>query len=94
MFDPKTKQIQEWLMPTPSTDPYDVMMDKNGDVWTAGMITDRVVRLNPKTGKTVEYVLPRPTQIRRVFVDNSATQVAFWAGSNLGASIVKVEPLE
>ena len=81
-------------MPTPWTDPYDVTRDKNGEVWTAGMIGDHVVRLNPKTGKTTEYLLPRPTQVRRVFVDNSSASVAFWVGSNLGASIVKVEPLQ
>ena len=94
MFDIKTKQFQEWEMPTPWTDPYDVMLDKNGEAWTAGMVTDRVVRLNPRTGKMVEYLLPRPTQTRRVFVDNSKASVAFWVGSNLGASIVKLEPLE
>jgi virginiamycin B lyase len=36
----------------------------------------------------------RPTNIRRVFVDNSTTPVTFWVGSNDGASIVKLEPLD
>ena len=102
MFDTKTKEFLEWRMVNPWTDPYDAMLDRNGDVWTGGMVTDRVIRLTPSTeiqfttalGKRVEYLLPRPTQIRRVFVDSSATPVAFWAGSNLGASIVKLEPLE
>jgi virginiamycin B lyase len=44
-------------------------------------------------GEFVEYLLPRFTNIRRVFVDNSTTPVAFWAGNNHGASIVKLEPL-
>ena len=81
-------------MPTPWTDPYDAMLDKNGDAWTAGMMADRVIRLNPTTGKTIEYLLPRPTQTRRVFVDNSTTPVTFWVGSNLGGSIVRVQPVE
>jgi hypothetical protein len=42
----------------------------------------------------VDYLLPRPTNIRRVFVDNSTTPVSFWVGSNDGASIVKIEPLD
>jgi hypothetical protein len=29
-----------------------------------------------------------------VFVDNSTSPVTFWTGSNHGASIVKVEPLD
>jgi streptogramin lyase len=66
--------------------------DKNGEVWTASMHTDRVDRLDPKTGTFVEYLLPRYTNIRRVFVD-SATN-ALWVGSNHGASIVKVEALD
>ena len=47
-----------------------------------------------QTGGAVEYLLPRPTNIRRVFVDNSTTPVTFWAGGNHSAEIVKVEPLD
>jgi hypothetical protein len=58
------------------------------------MSTDRIVRLDPASGSTVEYLLPHETNIRRVFVDNSTTPVSFWVGSNHGASIVKLEPLD
>ena len=68
--------------------------DKNGEAWTGSMLSDQVTRLNPETGEAINYLLPRSTNIRRVFVDNSTTPVTFWAGSNHGASIVKVEPLE
>ena len=94
MFDTRREEFKEWPMPTPWTAPYDVALDKNGDAWTGSMSTDRVVRLDPATGSTVEYLLPRETNIRRVFVDNSTTPVTFWVGSNHGASIVKLEPLD
>jgi hypothetical protein len=58
------------------------------------MITDLVTRLNTKTGEIVDYLLPRSTNIRRVFVDNSTNPVTFWVGSNHGASIIKLEPLD
>jgi virginiamycin B lyase len=58
------------------------------------MLSDRVSRLDPKTGEFVEYLLPRTTNIRRVFVDNSTNPVTFWVGNNHGASIIKVEPLD
>jgi hypothetical protein len=58
------------------------------------MVTDQVTRLNTQTGDMIGYLLPRSTNIRRVFVDNSTTPVTFWVGSNHGASIVKLEPLE
>ena len=56
--------------------------------------SDRIVRLNPTTGQFVEYLLPRATNVRRVFVDNSTTPVTFWVGNNHGASIIKLEPLD
>jgi virginiamycin B lyase len=94
MLDTKTGRFSEWLAPTPWSAPYDVTVDKNGEAWTGSMSTDRVSRLNPETGRFVEYLLPRETNIRRVFVDNSTTPVTFWVGSNHGASIIKLEPIE
>ena len=94
MFDTKSERFQEWMAPTPESWPYDATADKNGDVWSGGEFSDRVLRLNPKTGEIVEYLLPRFTNIRRVFVQNSTTPVTFWVGNNHGASIVKVEPLD
>jgi len=94
MFDTRTEHFEEWVAPTPFSAPYDAVLDKNGDAWTGSMTTDRVLRLNPKTGQFIEYPLPRSTNIRRVFVDNSAATPAFWVGNNHGASIVKVEPLD
>jgi virginiamycin B lyase len=94
MFDTKTEKFQEWSMPTPWSSPYDVALDKNGEAWTGSMMTDRVARLNPQSGQVTEYLLPRSTNIRRVFVDHSTTPVTFWVGSNHGASIIKLEPLD
>ena len=53
--------------------PYDAVLDRNGEAWTGSMLSDRVARLDPKTGEFVEYLLPRRTNIRRVFVDNTTT---------------------
>ena len=70
------------------------MIDRNEEAWTGSMITDQVTRLDTKNGRFVDYLLPRPTNIRRVYVDNSTTPVTFWVGSNHGAAIVKLEPLD
>lgn len=94
MFDTKAEMFKEWAMPTAWTAPYDVTIDKNGEAWTGSMSTDRIVRLTPETGDVVEYLLPRETNIRRVFVDNSTSPVTFWVGSNHGGSIIKLEPLD
>ncbi len=83
MFDTKTRAFKEWKLNTRWAAPYDVVLDRNEEAWTGSMVTEMV-----------DYLLPRSTNIRRVFVDNSTTPVSFWVGSNDGASIVKVEPLE
>jgi virginiamycin B lyase len=94
MLDPKTRQIKEWPVPTPWSNPYDVVIDRNGEAWTGSMMSDRIVRFDTRTGRFTEYLLPNPTNIRRVWIDNSTDPVTFWVGSNHGASIVKLEPLD
>ena len=94
MFDTKAETFKEWDAPTPYTYPYDVFWDKNGELWSAGMASDRVLRFDPQSGRSVEYLLPRPANIRRVFIDNSTDPVTFWAGNNHGAAIVRLEPLD
>jgi streptogramin lyase len=94
MFDIAKERFQEWDVPTPHTYPYDVFLDRDGELWSGSMSSDRILRFDPESGRAVEYLLPRPTNIRRVFVDNSTTPVTFWAGSNHGASIIRLEPLD
>jgi len=95
LFDPKADTIKEWPLPTPWSAPYDVVAIRNGaEVWTGSMLTDRVSRLDTATGQVVDYLLPRTTNIRRVFVDQSGERPVLWVGSNHGASIIKVEPLD
>lgn len=93
MFDTNTEKFTEYSLP-PHTYPYRAAVDKNGEIWTGGMHSDRIVRVDPKTNKTVEYPLPRGTNIRSVWVDDRTTPVTFWTGSNHGAALVKVEPLD
>lgn len=94
VFDPKSEKFQEWEAPTPEYNPYDVVVDKNEEAWAGTEFADSVLRVNTKSGETTEYLLPRHTNMRRSFVDNSTTPVTFWVGNTHGASIVKVEPLD
>jgi virginiamycin B lyase len=94
MLDPKTAQIVEWKVPTEWSAPYDAVFSRHGHAWTGSMVTDRVARLDVETGQYTEYTLPRPTNIRRVYVDDRSNPGHLWIGSNHGGSIVKVEPLD
>ena len=86
--------IQEWAAPTTGV----VAIRRNGRQERRSVVRRRVHRHGAapesKTGEFVEYLLPRFTNIRRVFVDNSTTPVTFWVGNNHGASIVKAGAAE
>ena len=95
LFDPKTAAIKEYRLATKYGAPYDVVPNKDASqVWTGSMLNDRVARLDTKSGQITEYLLPRTTNIRRVFVQEIGPQTMLWVGSNHGGSIVKVEPLD
>ena len=93
MFDTNTGQFREWTVPTPHTNPYDAILDRNENLWMGGMASDRITRLDTRTNELIEYLLPRTTNVRRVYVDN-APKPSFWVGNNNEAMIIKVEPLE
>src|SRR2546426_2668241 len=93
LFDAKTEKFTEYSLPE-YTFPYRANFDKNGELWASTMHTDRVVRLDPKTGAVVQYLMPSDTNMRTVFVDNSTTPVTFWVGSNHDHRLVQVEPLD
>ncbi len=94
MFDPKTASMKEWKVPTMWSAPYDAAATKKGEAWTGSMLTDRVTRVDTKSGEITDYPLPRSTNIRRVFIDESKGSGVLWVGNNHGGSIIKVEPLE
>jgi streptogramin lyase len=94
MLDTETGKMQEWPMPHKYDWPYDVVPTKSGEAWTGSMTTDLVTRLNAKSGEMVQYLLPRSTNIRRVFVEETGPRPVFWVGNNNGASIIKLEPLD
>jgi len=94
IFDTKTEKFTEVPLPTQYSGPYRAMLDKNGEVWTGGMQTDRAIRVDPKTGQSVEYLFPSDTNMRTVFIDNSTSPVTFWVGSNHAHALVKLEPLD
>jgi len=92
-FDTRSEKFAEYDLP-PRTYPYRANFDKNGEIWASTMHTDRVVRLDPKTGNVVQYLMPSDTNMRTVFVDSSTTPTTFWVGSNHDHRLVKVEPLD
>jgi virginiamycin B lyase len=92
VLDTTSGKITTWHTPA-YTFPYDAAPGKNGEVWAAGITADRVIRLDPKTGKTIVYELPDATNARDIYVDNSGRQSTFWVGNNHAGQIYKLETL-
>jgi virginiamycin B lyase len=93
LFDTRAETFTEYPLP-PYTFPYRANIDRTGDIWASTMATDRVVRFNPRTGETEQYLMPSETNMRTLYIDNSTTPVSFWVGSNHAHALVKVEPLD
>ena len=68
VFDTKTEEFTEYKLPA-DTFPYRAEFDKNGELWAGSMHTDRVVRPDPKTGKTAQY----PDADRHQYAHGSST---------------------
>ena len=94
MFDTKTETLPGVGGAHPWIEPVRRHADKNGDAWTGSMLNDRIARLDTKTGQLRRISAAADHKRSAVFVDNSTTPVTFWVGSNHGASIIKLEPLD
>ena len=95
MFDIKTKQFKEWQDPLDLNDDYDAVPDKAGYVWTGGMVTDIVTRLDPKSGDMTQFLLPQlDVNMRALDVDNFTNPPSLLVGENHHAKIAIVTPLE
>ena len=74
--------------------PYDAVADRHGDVWEVNESSDRLGRLDPRTGTWTNYPLPRYSNLRRVFVDDRGPKPEVWVGNNHAASVIRLEPLD
>jgi virginiamycin B lyase len=96
-LDASAKRIVEHWPPTapsPFTDFYEAMPDKNGEVW-AGVLNGRqIVRLDPRSERWTVYQLPEPYAYdRRTWIDNSTNPVTVWYVDYNGV-LVRVQPLD
>src|SRR5467141_3737827 len=93
----KTGHIDEYWPPTapsPLTDFYEAMPDKNGEVWAGVLHGRQMVRLDPKTGRWIVYEMPEPFSYdRRTFIDSSTKPVTVWYVDYNGY-LVRVQPLD
>ena len=59
-YDPVAKSFQEWQLPGSAATPYAFEVDAKGFVWYSSEHQDVIGRLEPISGKIIEYPLPFP----------------------------------
>ena len=95
MFDTRTEKFQEWPMPRKYTTPYAVSApDKNGYVYATSNMSERLMRLDPKTGEIVEYQMPTEFDSKKITYDPTSSRVILWMVNTRTARMMKVEPLD
>ena len=93
MFDTRAETFQEWPMARKYTTPYAVSApDRNGYVYATSNMSERLIRLDPRTGDTVEYQIPTEFDSKKLTYD--VTGVTLWMVNTRTARLMKVEPLE
>jgi streptogramin lyase/mono/diheme cytochrome c family protein len=96
-LDAQTGRIAEHWPPTPPsplTDFYEAMPDKNGEVWAGVLHGRQMVRLNPRTAQWTVYQMPEPYAYdRRTWIDSTTHPVTVWYADYNGY-LVRVQPLE
>ena len=94
MFDTKTKTFKEWTAPK-WTAPYTASVpNKKGHVFAPSNSSDRVFRLDPKTGEVLAYLMPTMNfDTKQVSIDPLSGTAAIFANTR-NAQIVRVEPID
>ncbi len=92
--DIQKRRTTEYYPPTPYVTFYEALADKHGEIWGGELHGGRFVRLNPRTERLIEYVLPEPyAHNRRTWIDNSTDPVTVWYVDHNGY-MVRIQPLE
>jgi virginiamycin B lyase len=95
MFDTRTEKFQEWPAPRKYTTPYAVSApDKNGYVYATSNMSERLMRLDPKTGEIIEYQMPTEFDSKKIAYDPTTSRVTLWMCNTRTARMMKVEPLD
>jgi streptogramin lyase len=95
MFDTRAEKFQEWPMLRKYTTPYAVSApDKNGYVYATSNMSERLMRLDPKTGDIVEYQIPTEFDSKKITYDPTTSRTVLWMVNTRTARMMKVEPLD
>jgi streptogramin lyase len=95
MLDTRTGSMNTWKMPTPYTTPYTATVpDKNGYIYSSSNTSERLLRLNPKTGEIVEFPMPNGPgnfDAKKMNYDPTTKKTVLLFANTRNAEIMRVE---
>jgi streptogramin lyase len=86
-----TDKIMEYPLGPRYISPYYARPDRTGKIWISSTGSDRLLRLDPETGKVVKYLMPVEYDARKVVVDNSADRITVWLPNKNQGQLIRVE---
>jgi virginiamycin B lyase len=82
--------IKEWPVPTPGSRPHDPLATKDGAIWWTGQLSNRLGRLDPKSGEMKEFTLKTSHSGPHGLTEDKDGNI--WFTGNSAALIGKLDP--
>ncbi len=64
-----------------------------GRVYAPSNTAERLLQVNPTTGKIVEFQMPTDFDTKKIVQDPTTTRPTLWMANTRNARLVRVEPL-
>jgi virginiamycin B lyase len=86
---PVEATIKEWPVLTPGSRPHDPWVTQDGAIWYSGQLSNKLGRLDPKTGEVKEFQLAAQTGPHGITADKEGN---IWYAGNFQGLIGKYDP--
>src|SRR5437764_14138354 len=90
LYDPVYRKFKTVKRPVPIPTPYGVAVDHADNVWYTSMYTDTIGKLDPSTGKVIEYPSPYGERGTRDMEEDSQGRMWYGAQPYFKAGYVRV----
>ena len=87
---PVQATIKLWDVPTIGSRPHDPLATKDGAIWWSGQLSNKLGRVDPKTGAIREYSLKTPFSGPHGLTEDKDGNI--WFTGNIGSFIGKLDP--
>jgi len=91
VIDLNTDKIREYPAGPKWISPYYARPDTKGRIWVSATGSDRLLRLDPRTGEVIQYLMPVNYDARKVVVDTRADRTTVWLPNKNAAQLIRVE---